>query len=147
MANKDGGTSKLTDKMGGGMARPGGSRDDIEKITIAEALAWGIPIAFVEFFCAILDVFTAGIFMVVSTILKAFGKIWFDWFLQSKNGNKSRTLDTQLGKWGYNSLPGGTFLMFIVSVFNHNHPKLTGFIYKKAGIKFTGMMNKALWTE
>jgi hypothetical protein len=105
----------------------------IKKVTEAEMIIWGLPILCIEIICAFLDALSIGALLIFSATLKTGIKIWFDMFMKRKGDKSTGLLKDQLAKWLGNAFPLGTFIMFVITVIKHNHPKLAQFAGKAAG--------------
>ncbi|MFA5776806.1 MAG: hypothetical protein WC988_04625 [Patescibacteria group bacterium] len=109
---------------------------DIKKFSEAEIILGGLFTLTIDGISAILDAFAVG--LVISPVIQS-GVTFSMWmWFKSKGDKTSGDIGKQVAKYAANALPiiPTTFVVFVVSAYVHNHPKIAGKIATKtAGLK------------
>lgn len=85
---------------------------------------------------ALLDLTVAG--APIAAVLKTGAKFGIDEWVKRKGGTGTSAIGKQIATYLTNLIPLATLILFIVSVYSHNHPKPVGAIEKTSDIAKTG---------
>ncbi len=109
------------------------NKKDYKKFTEAEMLIGGLGTLGVDVLCLVGDIISVGIFIAVAATIKTAVKLGIDIWLKSHGDTSTSKVGKQIATYFANILPLATFILFVVSVLIHNHPKLAKVAAKTAG--------------
>src|SRR5258706_33258 len=104
---------------------------EYKKFMESEMLIGAIATLFFDVLCIVIDFTGVGVFLVL--MLKPMVLFGLDQWIKSHGGQSSADLKKLIGKFFLNELPFMTFILFLVSVFLHNHPSIGGIVTKATG--------------